>query len=134
MMSKPRPRQREPLGQTNHKRCVRRPYVPVDEFNHNEHPVDVPAVNLRQNDLLHGEQQSYNRPRTQDQNPSRPSHTWYGLQQGWVAPSGTDYSGDFERDITTDRPLVSLRTPQVTFPAKTSRRDVPIKETGCRFR
>jgi len=32
MRYKPRPRQWEPFGQTNHKRCVRRPYVPVDKF------------------------------------------------------------------------------------------------------
>jgi len=34
-------------------------------------------------------------------------------------PSGTDYSGTLEEDITEDRPLVSLRTPHVTFPANT---------------
>src|SRR5580700_6148367 len=27
----PRPRQREPFGKTHHKRCARRPYVPVDK-------------------------------------------------------------------------------------------------------
>src|SRR5215469_12299857 len=39
-------------------------------------------------------------------------------------PSGTDYSGDFEGDITEERPLVSLLTPHVTFPvnAGSSRR------------
>jgi hypothetical protein len=36
---------------------------------------------------------------------------------GFVDLSGTDYSGDFEGDITEDGPLVSLRTPHVTFPA-----------------
>jgi hypothetical protein len=34
---------------------------------------------------------------------------------GCVDLSGTDYSGDFEGDITEDRPLGSLRTPHVTF-------------------
>src|SRR5690348_13542096 len=38
---------------------------------------------------------------------------------GCVDLSGTDYSGDFEGDITEDRPLVSLRTPHVTFPTNT---------------
>src|SRR5215467_5485589 len=88
MRYKPRPRQREPFRQSNHKRCERRPYVPVDKFDHtHEHPTDVPAVNLRHRDLLHREQQSYNRPRTRDQNPSRPSHIWCGLQQWVVRPS-----------------------------------------------
>jgi len=35
----------------------------------------------------------------------------------FVDLSGTDYSGDFEGDITQDGPLVSLRTPHVTIPA-----------------
>src|SRR5215469_13663771 len=87
MRYKPRPRQREPFRQSNHKRCERRPYVPVDEFDHtHEHPADVPAVNLRHRDLLHGEQQSYNRPRSRDQNPSRPSHIWCGLRQWMCRP------------------------------------------------
>jgi hypothetical protein len=33
-----------------------------------------------------------NRPRTQDQNSSRPSNIWCGLQQWVYRPSGTDYS------------------------------------------
>src|SRR5437588_2453390 len=36
---------------------------------------------------------------------------------GCVDLSGTDYSGDFEGDITERTPLVSLRTPHITFPA-----------------
>jgi len=39
------------------------------------------------------------------------------LSNGCVDLSGTDYSGDFEEEITQDRPLVSLRPPHVTFPA-----------------
>jgi hypothetical protein len=121
MRYKPRPRQREPFCQSNHERCARRPYVPVDDFDRtDDHPADVPAVNLCHHDLPHREQQSYNRPRTQDQNPSRPFHIWCGLQQWGVNPSGTDYSGTLEEDITEDKPLVSLRTPHVTFPANAS--------------
>src|SRR5437868_10144024 len=119
MRYKPRFRQREPFCQSNHERCARRPYVPVDEFDRtHDHPADVPAVNLRHHDLLHREQQSYNRPRRQDQNPSRPSHIWPGLQHECVDPSGTDYSWAFEGDIAADIPLVPLPTPHVTFPAK----------------
>src|ERR1041384_3182548 len=93
MRYKPRPRQREPFGQSNHKRCVRRPYVPVDKFGRtHDHPADVATLYLHQYDPAHDKQQPYSRPRTQNQDPSRPSHIWCGLQQ-WVCPlSGTDYS------------------------------------------
>src|SRR6202161_4510988 len=100
MRYKPRPRQREPFGQTNHKRCVRRPYVPVDKFERtHDHPADVRTHYLHQHDPAYGKQQSYNRPRTQDQNPSRPSHIWCGLQQWVCRPSATDYSRTFEGDL-----------------------------------
>jgi hypothetical protein len=80
----PRPRQREPFGKTHHKRCVRRPYVPVDKFerSHN-HPVDVRTLYLLHHDPLCGKQQSYHRPCAQDQNPSCPPAIWCDLQQ-WV--------------------------------------------------
>src|ERR1700683_4184197 len=81
-----RPGQRETFGQADPQRCVRRPYIPVDEFDHNEHPVDVLAVNLRYHDLLHGEQQSHTCPCTQNQNPSLPSHIWRGLLQCVIPP------------------------------------------------
>src|SRR5713101_5415593 len=110
MRYKPRPRQREPFGQTNHKRCVRRPYVPVDKFERtHDLPADVDTLYLHQHDPAHGKQQSYNRPRTQDQNPSRPSHIWCGLQQWVCRPSGTDYSSTFEGDITEDRAVESAK-------------------------
>src|SRR6266851_2935391 len=64
---------------------------------------------LYQHDPAHGKQQSYNRPRTQDQNPSRASHIWCGLQQRVCRPSGTDYSGTFEGDITEDRAVESAK-------------------------
>ena len=41
------------------------------------------------------------------------------LSNGRSDLSGADYSGDFEGDITEDRPLVSMRTPHVTFLANT---------------
>src|SRR6185312_15300103 len=83
-----RPRQREPFCQSNHERCARRPYVPVDEFDGtHDHPADVPAVSLRHHDLPHREQQSYDCPRTQDQDPSRASQIWRGLRQFGVSAS-----------------------------------------------
>src|SRR5882762_11170906 len=110
MRYKPRPRQREPFGQTNHKRCARRPYVPVDKFERtHDHPADVRTLYLHQHDPAYGKQQSNNRPRTQDQNPSRPSHIWCGLQQWVRRPSGTDYSRTFEGDITEDRAVESAK-------------------------
>src|SRR5215469_12477572 len=112
MRHNPRPRQWETFGQTNHKRCVRPPHVPIDEFDHtHEHPIDVPAVNLRHGDLLHREQQSYNRPCTRDPNPSRPSHTWCGLQQWVIRPSA--------------RIIANLRRPTLTV--------CLILDTACHF-
>jgi hypothetical protein len=64
----------------------------------------VGTLYLHQHDPAHGKQQSYNRPRTQDQNPSLPSHIWCGLQQWVCRPSGTDYS---EGDITEDQHLTA---------------------------
>src|SRR5437867_4223129 len=59
MRYKPRPRQREPFGQTNHKRCVRGPYVPVDKFGRtHDHPADVRTLYLHHHDPAHGKQQS----------------------------------------------------------------------------
>ena len=81
---KPRPRQREPFGKTDHKRCARRPYVPVNKFERTlDHPVNLRTLYLFHHDLLRGKQQPYNRPPTQDQNPFLPSPIWRGLQQ-WV--------------------------------------------------
>jgi len=88
---KPRPRQRERLPDQSQAVCTP-PILPVDKFGRtHDHPADVATLYLHQHDPAHGKQQSYNRPRTQDQNPSRPSHIGCGLRNG-VSTLRTEYS------------------------------------------